>query len=117
MANLKNISLAIVILLFPVLTSFHHGWANYNQKIVLDFESVIERSAYENPHSLIRARYKEDLWTIYLAPVNRMASRGISAAMIQKGTPVRIVGYPHKTIKNEMRAERIFIKDKKFELR
>jgi hypothetical protein len=28
-----------------------------------------------------------------------------------------VVGYPHKTVKNEMRAERIYVDNVKFELR
>jgi hypothetical protein len=37
--------------------------------------------------------------------------------MIKKGSSLRVVGYPHKEIKDEMRAERIYVGDKKFELR
>ncbi len=117
MAYLKTISLAIVFLLCASFTFFHHGWANYDQNKVLDFKTVIEQSVYENPHSLAKVKYKGAVWTVFLAPVSRMTARGLSADMIKKGTPVRIVGYPHKTIKTEMRAERIFVDGKKYELR
>ena len=46
-----------------------------------------------------------------------MTDRGLTEDMIQKGTEVRIVGYPHKTIKTEMRAERIYVEGEKYELR
>jgi hypothetical protein len=46
-----------------------------------------------------------------------MSDRGLSADMIKQGTMVRLVAYPHKTVKNEMRAERIYVGDKKYELR
>ena len=117
MAYLKNISLLIAFLFCMSFTSFHHGWANYNQEVVLDFKTTIEESVYENPHALAKVKYKKKLWTVYLAPTSRMTGRGLSANMIKKGSAVRIVGYPHKTIKTEMRAERIYIGDKKFELR
>ena len=117
MAYLKNTSLAIVCLLCTSFTFFHHGWANYDQTKVLDYKTTIEESVYENPHAIAKVKYQGKLWTVYLAPAGRMTDRGLSADMIKKGTSVRIVGYPHKTIKTEMRAERIYVQDKKFELR
>ncbi|MDB5012532.1 MAG: hypothetical protein JWQ25_734 [Daejeonella sp.] len=117
MRYLKNISLAVILLLGASFTFFHHGWADYDQEKVLDFQTVIEQSAYENPHALAKVKYKEKIWTVYLAPPSRMTARGLSADMIKKGTFVRLVAYPHKTVKTEMRAERIYVEDKKFELR
>ena len=117
MAYLKNISLAIVFLLSVSFTYFHHGWANYDQNKVLDFKTTIEKSTYENPHALAEVKYEGATWTVYLAPASRMTARGLSADMIKKGTAVRIVAYPHKKIKTEMRAERIFVDGEKYELR
>ena len=48
---------------------------------------------------------------------SRMTERGLTAEMIKPGTEVQLVAYPHKTIKTEMRAERIFVDGKKYELR
>lgn len=117
MSYLKNTLLAIALLLCMSFTFFHHGWANYNQDKVLDFKTTIEESVYENPHALAKVNYQKKLWTVYLAPTTRMTDRGLSADMIKKGTVVRIVAYPHKTIQTEMRAERVYVDDKKFELR
>lgn len=117
MNYLKNISLAIVCLLCVSFTWFHHGWADYDQKTVLDFKTTIEESVYENPHVLAKVKYKGKLWLVYLAPTSRMTDRGLSADMIKKGTKVRLVGYPHKTKPLEMRAERIYVDTAKFELR
>lgn len=117
MAGLKFPIVAVVFFLTVSFTFFHHGWANYDQKKVLDFESVIEESVYENPHALAKVKYKDKLWTVYLAPTSRMTDRGLTEEMIKKGTEVRLVAYPHKTIKTEMRAERIYVAGKKYELR
>ena len=68
-------------------------------------------------HSLLKVKYSGKLWTVYLAPTSRMTARGLTADMIKEGAAVRIVAYPHKTVKTEMRAERIFVGDQKFELR
>ncbi len=117
MAYLKTISLLTIFVIGVSFSSFHHGWANYNQEKVLDFKAAIEESVYENPHSLAKVKYEGAMWTVYLAPTSRMTDRGLSAEMIKKGAIVRIVGYPHKTVKAEMRAERIFVDGKKYELR
>ena len=117
MTYFKNSLLVVVILLTTSFTLFHHGWANYNQKKVLDFKTTIEESIYGNPHGLLKVKYQNKTWTVYLAPTSRMTDRGLTEDMIQKGTEVRIVAYPHKTIKTEMRAERIYVGGKKYELR
>lgn len=117
MAHLKYFSLALVFFLTVSFTLFHHGWANYDQKKVLDFKSTIEELIYENPHALAKVKYQDKLWTVYLAPTSRMTDRGLTAGMIKEGTEVRLVAYPHKTIKAEMRAERIYVDGEKYELR
>lgn len=117
MNSLKNISLVVVSLLCLSLTAFHHGWADYDQKKVMDLKTTIEESVYENPHALLKVNYKKQLWTVYLAPISRMTARGLTSDMISKGTAVRLVAYPHKTKKAEMRAERIFVDNVKYELR
>jgi len=96
---------------------FHHGWADYNQEKTLDYTGIIQESKYENPHATIRIKDKKKIWLVYLAPVSRMEARGINADMVRKGNTLRVVGYPHKKNKNEMRAERIFVNETKYELR
>ena len=116
---MKTIKSLPVVLLFLLASSFtfHHGWANYNQKKVLDYTGIIVESTYENPHSTARVKTKNKTWLVILAPVSRMEARGVKKEMLQEGKAIQVVGYPHKTIKDEMRAERIFIGDQKYELR
>ena len=95
----------------------HHGWADYDQTKPQDFQTKIEEAIYENPHVLAKVKYNKELITVFLAPTSRMTDRGLTADMIKKGTPIRLVAYPHKTKKNEMRAERIFVDEQKYELR
>ncbi len=117
MAYLKNLSLAFIFLLCASFTFFHHGWAEYDQTKPLDYKATVEKLVWENPHALATVKYKGALTTVYLAPTTRMSDRGLSVDMIKQGTIVRLVAYPHKSEKNEMRAERIYVGDKKYELR
>lgn len=117
MKNLKNILWLIVFVSCVSFTFTHHGWSEYDQTKVLDFKTTVDELLFENPHVLIKAKYKQENNTIFLAPISRMNSRGLTQEMIRKGARVQLVAYPHKTKKGEMRAERIFIEGKKIELR
>jgi len=95
----------------------HHGWADYDQTKTLDYTGIIQSSVYENPHAVIKVNQGKKIWTVILAPVSRMSDRGVTADMIKKGNSIRVVGYPHKKKKAEMRSERVFVNDVKYELR
>ncbi|AWO02088.1 hypothetical protein DLD77_10465 [Chitinophaga alhagiae] len=117
MILLRNLSAALLFLFCTAFTPPHHGWANYDQTKTIDYTGTVTASVYENPHSAIKINQDKKIWTVILAPVSRMQARGVKADMIKKGSSVRVVGYPHKTIKDEMRAERIFVDGAKYELR
>ena len=113
----KIFALVVFAWLCAAFVPFHHGWADYDQNTVLDYTGTIQQVTYENPHALLRVSDKKKVWTVVLAPISRMQERGVSADMLKKGTSVRVVGYPHREIKDEMRAERIFIDGNKYEMR
>ena len=110
----------LLTLFFPLSVTFsvlHHGWANYDQTKTLDYTGLVKDITYENPHGMLEFVHKKKTWTVVLAPPSRMTVRGLTEEMIQAGDSVRVVGYPHKKVKGEMRAERIYVGDKKIELR
>jgi hypothetical protein len=95
----------------------HHGWADYNQTDTLDYTGTIQEFTYENPHATARVKQEKKTWFVVLAPTSRMESRGVPVDKLKKGASIRVVGYPHKKIKTEMRAERIYVDGTKYELR
>jgi hypothetical protein len=108
---------AVMILLAVSFKPFHHGWANYDQTKTLDYVGTVEEFTFENPHASARVKDKKKTWLVILAPTSRMESRGVPSDKIVKGSKLRVVGYPHKKVKDEMRAERIYVDNVKFELR
>jgi hypothetical protein len=46
-----------------------------------------------------------------------MQARGLTAEMIKPGTTLTVMGYPHREIGTELRAENITVAEKKTELR
>ncbi len=113
----KNSLLLLGFLFCLASKPLHHGWANYDQDTTLDYVGTIQKSTYENPHTTAIVKNNQKTWTVILAPVSRMQARGVKANMLKPGSSIQVVGYPHKEIKDEMRAERIFINGTKYELR
>lgn len=112
--------------LFFTGAAIHHGWANYDQETVLDYTGTILENDIGNPHTYIDLEVHEggevdeggEVWNVVLAPLARMENRGLSDhAMLAVGDTVRVEGYPHRTVEDEMRAERIHIGDVTIELR
>ena len=113
----KIITLLIIFLYCTAFIPFHHGWADYDQNKTIEYVGTIQESVYENPHVTAKVKNKNKIWTVILAPISRMEARGVTADMLKKGNSIKVVGYPHRKIKTEMRAERIFIDNNKYELR
>lgn len=122
---------AAAVLLLTGMT-LHHGWANYHQDIELTYRGVITANDIGNPHTYIdlRVHHREwkderaaaydgvEEWNVVLAPLTRMRNRGMTDnSMLAVGDTVSVVGYPHRRVEREMRAERIIIGDVRIELR
>jgi hypothetical protein len=95
----------------------HHGWGNYDAAKPVTVTGPILTAKYENPHATITVRGADKEWTVTLAPTSRMSGRGASAEVIAKGKTVSAFGYPSTVEKDEMRAERITIDGKTYEMR
>ena len=95
----------------------HHGWGSYDAANPVTVTGPILTSKFENPHATITVRSSDKVWTVTLAPTSRMTSRGASAAVVAVGRDVSAFGYPSTVEKDEMRAERITVDGKTYEMR
>src|SRR5205085_11429506 len=95
----------------------HHGWGSYDAAHPVTINGPILTSKFENPHATITVRGADKVWTVTLAPTSRMTSRGAVAAVVAVGHDVTAFGYPSTVENNEMRAERIIVADKTYEMR
>jgi hypothetical protein len=105
------------MLLVATVASAHHGWSSYDETKPITAEGAIKTASWGNPHGTATVETEGRTWEVVLAPTSRMQSRGLTEAMIAPGTKVRVLGYAHKKVANEMRAERITVGDKTVELR
>ncbi|PVE25726.1 hypothetical protein DC522_02810 [Microvirga sp. KLBC 81] len=95
----------------------HHGWGSYDASKPFFITSAVQRADWQNPHVMIVVTHATRNWEAVLAPPFRMGARGLEPDMIKPGTQVTVEGYPSTRIQNEMRAERITVGGKTFELR
>ena len=113
MFSVTKLLLAAPLLGAPLLAAaVHHGWADYDAERAFTLEGTIRTVEFVNPHVLIQVRPADDTtrtWLAVLAPPSRMNRRGMPADSVEVGRTARLYGYPHKTIADERRAERITI--------
>jgi hypothetical protein len=105
---------------FALLTSAafaHHGWGSYDANKPVTVTGPILTSKFENPHATITVRGSDKVWTVTLAPISRMSSRGATNKVVAVGHNVSAYGYPSTVEKDEMRAERITVDGKTYEMR
>jgi hypothetical protein len=95
----------------------HHGWGSYEAGKRFTITSPVEHVAWQNPHVHIHVSHEGATWEAVLAPPFRMEARGLSPALLKAGTRVDVEGYPSTQTQREMRAERIVVDGKTFELR
>lgn len=95
----------------------HHGWGSYDAAKPVTVTGPILTSKYENPHATLTVRGTDKVWTVTLAPTSRMTSRGAVTQIVAVGKTVTAFGYPSTAEKDEMRAERITVDGKSYEMR
>ena len=114
----RTLALSVLLLAGSVaLALAHHGWGSYDASKPVTVTGPIETSKYENPHATITVKAADKVWTVTLAPVSRMQSRGAPPELVAVGKTVAAYGYPSTVEKDEIRAERITVDGKTIELR
>ena len=95
----------------------HHGWGSYDASKPVTIVGPILTSKIVNPHATITVRGSDKVWTVTLAPASRMVSRGATEKVVAVGQNISAYGYPSTVEKDEMRAERITVDGKTYEMR
>jgi len=105
------------LMLLTTAAVAHHGWGSYDANKPLTISGPILSSKFENPHATITVRASDKVWTVTLAPTSRMSTRGATEKVVAVGQDVSAYGYPSTVEKDEMRAERITVNGKTYEMR
>src|SRR5882757_4351078 len=117
-ASMLRVTTAVTAIVLAAGAAFaHHGWGSYDAAKPVTVAGPIVTSKFENPHATIMVRGTDKVWTVTLAPTSRMSSRGATEKVVAVGNNVSAYGYPSTVEKDEMRAERITVDGKTYELR
>jgi hypothetical protein len=111
------LSTLAIVLTLAAPAAAHHGWSGYDSSKETTLTGTIREAGYEHPHGFIRLESGGKVWVVVLAPPSRMENRGLPRTALQPGAGATVVGYPHRTDPDELRAERITVAGKTTELR
>jgi hypothetical protein len=114
---MRRSTVPLLLLALASPAAAHHGWGSYDAANPITVAGPIVTSRYENPHATITVRANDKVWTVTLAPTSRMTARGAISNLLAVGKNVSAYGYASTVEKDEMRAERITIDGKAYELR
>ena len=95
----------------------HHGWSEYDSSKTVTLTGTVTEISYTYPHATIKLDVSGAAWLAVLAPPSRMSARGISGNDIKAGATAAVEGYVSRDHGDEMRAERITLNGKVYELR
>ncbi len=116
--NLFATILALAVLPSLATTAFaHHSWSSYDTGKPLKLTGTVTEVSYANPHATIRLEVEGKNWLAVLAPPARLSSRGLRSGEIKVGSKATVEGFPSREQAGEMRAERITLGGKAYELR
>lgn len=113
----KLVTSLVFLIGATVAASAHHGWGSYDSAKKFTIAAPVEMIAWQNPHAHVMLKYQGATWEITLAPISRMQNRGLSEEMLKTGAVITAEGYPSTRREHEMRAERITVDGKVFEMR
>ncbi len=99
----------------PVLA--HHGWGSYDASKPITITGAIKHSTYQYPHVHAMIDHQGNTWEITLAPPSRMEARQAVIAVVKEGNVMSAYGYASTAKPHEMRAERITVNGKTYEMR
>jgi hypothetical protein len=114
---IRRTTLLLCLLAVAAPAAAHHGWGSYDANNAVTVAGPIVTAKFENPHATLTVRGSDKVWTVILAPTSRMTSRGATAQVVAAGKMVSAYGYPSTVEKDEMRAERITVDGKSYEMR
>ena len=110
--------LLLLLAAFASVAHAHHSWSRYDQTQPMGLSGTVGELFYFNPHVTLTLEAPGGRnWLVVLGSPYRMQKLGLTSAALKAGTKITVIGYPHRTDADTMRAERIVIEGRSIELR
>jgi hypothetical protein len=93
----------------------HHGWSWTTGKNI-ELAGVIKTSKLGNPHGVLTLDVKGVVWTVEVGQPWRNKRAGLKDSDLAVGKEIGLSGEPAANAKQVIKAERIFIKGKTYNL-
>lgn len=78
--------------------SAHHSWAAFDRGQVIEIDGVLEESTWTAPHSLLKVRTAQRIYTIEGPALHALRRRGLNVDMLKAGDRVIVGGNPRRDI-------------------
>lgn len=107
----------LVLMGFGLSAAFaHHGW-RWTDDGQFELTARVEKAVLGNPHGVLTMDADGATWLVEVGQPWRNAQAGLTDAMLAKGATLTVVGKRSAVAKEQrMKAERIVIKGKNFDL-
>jgi hypothetical protein len=92
-----------------------NGWSSYDATQIVEITAALEEVRWDE--TTIVVTHEGERKEILLAPIARMAARGLEQKALKVGKTVTVEAYPSTSNANELRAERIAVEGRVVALR
>jgi hypothetical protein len=98
---MKSLLLVFLAITIPGSADAHHGYAQFDTKVVVTFQGTVTDFHYVNPHSVVEFDVKDgkgqvQSWKGELTSASHLNPRGWTATTLQPGDEITIAGYRAK---------------------
>ncbi len=114
---MRRAVLALLAASLPAVALAHHGWGSYDANAPQTLTGQVLAFDPSNPHAQLRLQAGDKTWDVVLSPPSRMVMRGMPLDRVKVGDTVQVMGYPHRRIPTELRAEWLRVGEQVVQLR
>lgn len=116
MIRFASAALVLAPILLPAASWAHHGWT-WTTGRNIEISGRVTEAKLGNPHGVLTLDAKGTAWTVEVGQPWRNERAGLKDGDLAPGRTIRISGEPSADPKaKRIKAERIFIGDRRFDL-
>jgi hypothetical protein len=92
------VAASVAAVLMGGAAAAHHSYSAYHVDRIIEIDGVLEEFAWANPHSLLKVRAGETLYSFEWRAANAMYRTGVERDTLKPGDRLIVTGNPHRDI-------------------